>query len=379
MAHLNQGAPFVLIHQPYQHRGELLDVGSKLAQDGETVGLLASYDNVHEQGVISDVGKAGALAPRLADAGYRFDRKTIGRVNAASWIARPEPTSVHAWDQTVDEAAAAQRSLGLDAITTPAPELLGAHGVNELRASLDAARRGFGKRPANDPPWFARLTVHDEWLVKSSSRTALLNELSNLPEDLGVALHVRWRKTNPETDADLLQGLKTFALALAGDDRALLVLRSGIVGWLSLAWNVNALSAGLSLASWADSWRGGGGAKPNQPKPPNIKWFFESMLLRRFRKDEHDSLALQSNYLACACLYCSALQAGATWSPTAGQHALYALAELTNQIAAVPAGQRRQKVIDIVQKAEADWKQIVPPGLSSGQKPAHLQTWLQVL
>lgn len=378
MTQLNQGKPSLLIQQPYKHRAELLDVGAKLVSSGETVGFLASYDSVHAQGVSSGVADAAALAPRLADAGYRFDRKTIGGPKAAQWIARPAPATVGAWDKSVDEAAAAQRALGLSGITTPAPELVGAHGVNELRAALDAARRGYSKRPTSDPPWFARLTVHDEWLVNPVSRTAMLNEISNLPDDLGIALHVRWRKTNPETDADLLRGLKAFALALSNDDRALLLFRSGIVGWLSLAWGVNALSAGLSLASWSESWRGGGGAKPGQPKPPNIKWYFETSLLRRFRKDEHDNLAGLPNYPACGCTYCSGLTT--SWSPRrAEQHALYALARLTNEVAAVPASQRRQTVISIVQQARANWQQLVAKAISSTQKPGHLDAWLQVL
>jgi hypothetical protein len=200
-----------------------------------------------------------------------------------------------------------------------------------------------------------------------------------LPDGLGVALLVRWRKTNPETDLDLLQGLKAFALTLANDDRALVLLNSGIVGWLSLAWNVNAFSAGLSLASWSNTWRQGGGGKKGQPKPPNIKWFFEPRLLRRFTDDEHADLAAQTIYPPCTCFYCASLQAGAPWLPAAEQHSLYALAQLTNEVAAVSAVQRRQKVIDIVQQAQTDWNTLVPAALTGSQKPAHLTTWLQAL
>jgi hypothetical protein len=157
------------------------------------------------------------------------------------------------------------------------------------------------------------------------------------------------------------------------------MLSSGVVGWLSLAWNVNALSAGLSLASWAATWQRGGGAKPGQPKPPNIKWFFEPMLLRRFTEDEHNDLAAQQSYQPCTCFYCSSLGAGAVWDPTAKQHGLYALAALTRQVAAVPAAQRRQRVIDLVKQAESDWKNLVPAAVTVSQKPTHLTAWLQVL
>jgi hypothetical protein len=379
VAYLNNGKPFALLHQPYQLRGELLDVGSKLAGSAERVGFIAAYDCVHEQGVVADLGDVVSDL-RLADAGYRFGRIKIGgRIDAAPWIQRPEPNSTNAWDATINDAAAAQRELGLDAITTPGPELLGAQAISDLRASLDAARRGYASRPTNDPPWFVRVTVHDEWLVTPASRGALLNEISNLPEDVGVALRVRWRKNDPEMDADLLQGLKSFALTLANDDRALLLLNSGIVGWLSLAWNVNALSAGLSLRSWADSWQRGGGAKRGQPKPPDIKWFFEPMLLKRFTEEEHDDLVAQGAYEPCTCFYCSSLVAGAPWKATAYQHALYALAVLTNEVASAPATQRRQKVIDVVKRAESNWDRLIPPALTASLKPAHLTTWLQVL
>jgi hypothetical protein len=379
MTYLNQGRPVLLIHQPYQRRKDAVDVGLELTANNEPAGYLGSYDNVPKNAVDEGVSDAATLPLKLADAGYRFDRKTIGGTpKAASWIARATPNSNAAWDKTVDEAAAAQRALGLDAIITPSPEIDGAHAINTLRAAIDAARRGFAKKQAGDPPWFARLTLRDEWLVNKQDRVAVLNEVSNLPDDVGIALHVRWRKSNPETDAGLLEGLKLFALQLDNDDRPLILLNSGIIGWLSLAWGVNALSAGLSLASWAESWRGGGGAKAGQPKPPNIKWYFEPALLKRLPENEHALLAAQPSYNQCTCSYCSGLTT-TNWQPTAYQHALYALGVLTNQVAAVPAGQRQQRVLALVNAAESNWKALVPNTLSTTQKPVHLQGWKSVL
>ncbi len=377
---LNQGRPFLMLHQPYQRRADLLAVGAELAGSGVSAGLLVSYDNVHARGVGEDVNKAGQLRPVMADAGWRFGRKSTGGVATASWVARPEPNNNSSWDAAVSEAAEAQRGLGLDAIMTPALEIHGAHARSELQKPLEAARRGFRNRPAGDSPWFARLTLRDEWLADARLRTPLLNEISNLPDELGIALHVRWRKNNPETDDLLLGGLKSFALALAGDDRPLLLLQAGIVGWLSLAWDVAAFSAGLSYASWVDCWRGGGGAKPGQPKPPDIKWFFEPSLLRRFRDDEHDELTTQASYMSCACRFCSALNGGAAWLPTAQQHGLYCLGQLTETVASAPAGQRRQAIEAVIRQAENDWKKIVPQApLSPSPRPVHLQTWLRVL
>ena len=377
---LNGGRPFLMLHQPYQRRGDLLAVSGELTANGAGAGLLGSYENVHARGVGEDIRRAAQLSPLLADPGWRFGRPTSGGVARASWLVRSDPTNSVSWDVAVAEAAAAQRALGLDAIITPAPEIHGAHGRAQLQKPLEAARRRFRSRPSTDPPWFARLTLRDEWLLDSRLRTPLLNEISNLPDDLGIALHVRWRKTNPETDADLLSGLKSFALALAGDDRPLLLLQAGIVGWLSLAWDVVAFSAGLSYASWVDCWRGGGGAKPGQPKPPDIKWYFERSLLRRFRDDEHDDLAAQSAYQACACRFCGALAGGAAWLPAAQQHGLYSLGQLTNIVAVTPAGQRRQAVDAAIRRAQSDWANVVPRApLSPSPRPLHLQAWLRVL
>lgn len=377
---LNQGRPFLMLHQPYQRRAALLPVGAELAGDGVGAGLLVSYDNVHARGVTEDAGHAWQLRPVLADAGWRFGRETVGAAATASWLARAEPGGSPSWDAAVAEAAAAQRALGLDAIMTPAPEIHGAHGRAELQKPLEAARRGFRSRPANDPPWFVRMTLRDEWLADTRLRTPLLNEVSNLPDDLGIALHVRWRKTNPETDELLLGGLKSFALALAGDDRPLLLLQAGIVGWLSLAWDVAAFSAGLSNRSWVDCWQGGGSAKPGQPKPPDIKWFFEPSLLRRFRDDEHDELTAQAGYTTCACSFCGVVAGGAAWLPAAQQHGLYCLGRLTERVASVPAGQRRQAIEAVIRQAENDWKNIVPKAaLSPSPRPVHLQTWLRLL
>lgn len=378
MAYLNKGRPVLLIHQPYQRGGAALKVGIELAANKQQVGYLASYDNVRAGTVDKGLKDASNLPLRLADAGYRFDREMGAVPKAASWIVRPAPSSAATWDTTIDEAAAAQRALGLDAIITPSPEIGGAQAINMLRAAFDAARRGFAKKPAGDPAWFARLTLRDEWLVNKQNRVAILNEVSNLPDDVGIALHVLWRKTNPETDSGLLEGLKLFALQLKNDDRSLILLNSGVVGWLSLAWGVNALSAGLSGRSWATSWQRGGGAKKGQPKPPDINWYFEPSLLRRFDDKEHALLAAQPAYTQCTCAYCTALTT-TNWQPTAYQHALYALAVLTNQVAAKPAGQRRQQVLDLVNAAETKWNALVPNALSTTLKPTHLQTWKSVL
>src|SRR5579884_67247 len=135
MAYLNQGRPVLLIHQPYQRRADAVDVGIELTANNQLAGFLASYDNVPAAAVDKGVKDAANLPLKLADAGYRFDRKTIGgRPRAASWIARPAPKSVSDWDKAVDDAATAQRALGLDAIITPSPEIDGAQAINTLRA-----------------------------------------------------------------------------------------------------------------------------------------------------------------------------------------------------------------------------------------------------
>jgi len=112
---LNQGRPFLMLHQPYQRRADLLRVGAALAASGEGAGLLVSYDNARQSGVDEDAGKAGSLTPILGDAGWRFNREPDGQVARASWLAGREPSDTSSWDKAVSEAATAQRALGLDA------------------------------------------------------------------------------------------------------------------------------------------------------------------------------------------------------------------------------------------------------------------------
>lgn len=375
-----QRLPLVWLHQGWQGRDRLQPVAeaARLASE-EVPGLLLSYDNVHRLGVGQAAAGAGTV-PFAADAGFRYGRQQIGRVDAARWLQRAAPSTDAQWNRTITEAIHEQRALGpIRALTTPTLEFHGGHARSEIRRLLDAARRAYRARQASDPPWFVRLTVHDPWLLDSRLRLDLLNEIANLPDELGVALQVRWGRRDAADDVDALTALKEFALTLDRDERPLVLLHAGIVGWLALAWGGHGMSAGMSQRSWLDSTvvikqRKG------QPRAPKVNRYFDPGLLDQFVDRDFWRLRGTSGYKACSCALCAALATGASWEPAAPQHALYSLNELANSVWRPTTRARRDAVVSTVRAAEAYWTNVVPAAkLSPQPRPVRLQKWLQVL
>lgn len=377
-AHL--GLPLVWLHQGWQGRDALEPVANAARLAGkDSPGLLLSYDNVHRLGVGQAAAGAGTT-PFAADAGFRYGRQQIGRVDAAPWLQRATPTTDAQWNRAINEAIHEQRALGpVRALTTPTLEFQGGYARSEIRRLLDASRRAYRVRQAADPPWFVRLTVHDPWLLDQRLRLDLLNEIANLPDDLGVALQVRWGRRDAADDVDALAGLKEFAQTLDRDDRPLLLLHAGVVGWLALAWGARGLSAGLSRRSWLDSTVEIKQRK-GQPRAPKVNRYFDLNLLEQFVDRDFWRLRATAGYKACSCAFCVALATGSSWEPAASQHALYALNELANSVWRPTTRARRDAVISTVRAAEAYWSTIVPAAkLSPQPRPTRLQKWLQAL
>lgn len=375
-----QPLPLVWLHQGWQGRDALQPVADAARLAGRaSPGLLLSYDNVHVLGVGQAAASAGQT-PFAADPGFRYGRQTIGRVPAASWLQRNAPSTDAQWNHTITEAIGAQRALGpVRAVMTPTLEFHGGHARAEIRRLLDAARRAYRGRQTADPPWFVRLTIHDPWLLDRRLQTDLLNELANLPDDLGVALQVRWGRRDAADDVDALAALKAFATTLDRDERPLILLHAGIIGWLALAWGGHGFSAGISRQSWLDSTvvikqRKG------QPRAPKIDRYFDQHLLDFFVARDFWRLRGTGGYRACACAFCTALATGTAWDPAAAQHALYALNELANGVWRATTSARRGAVIAAVRAADAYWKTIVPAAnLRPQPRPTRLAKWLQVL
>lgn len=372
--------PLVWLHQGWQGRDALQTVANaaRLA-NRSTPGLLVSYDNVHVLGVVQAAAGPGHI-PVAADPGFRYGRQLIGRVPAAAWLQRNAPTTDAQWNRAISEAIAAQRALGsVAALMTPTLEFHGGHARTEIRRLLDATRRAYRMRRSGDPEWFVRLTIHDPWLLDQRLRTDLLNELANLPDDLGVALQVRWGRRDASDDVDALSALKAFATTLDRDDRPLILLNAGLVGWLALAWGGRGLSAGISRRSWLESTVEIKQRK-GQPRAPKVDRYFDQQLLDFFVARDFWRLRGTAGYRACACAFCTALSSGATWDPAAAQHALYALNELANGVWRPTTAARRAAVVAAVQAADAYWNTVVPAAnLRPQPRPTRLAKWLQVL
>jgi hypothetical protein len=366
--------PVLLLEQAYTQRALLPPVGLARETEGETPpGLLLSWEHVSQQGVEDGRRDAAPLTPVLADPGAcRFNRATIGgAAPAGAWIGRREPRSAAEWDATIAEGMAAQRTLEVDALIVPGKTLLQTDFPDGLQDALDAARRSHETRPSGDPEWLVRVCIYDIWLTDRSLRRTLLNQLTDLPDELGVALHVEWAKST-YPDNDLLTGLQTIVSVLAGDGRRVLVMESGLVGWLSIAWGAWGFTAGLARASWHRSRETVRRSNP----APRVEWYLEHQLLHHVRRSEHQRIAPSGRYEQCACAFCQQLvpTGEAAWDhKLASQHGLYALSELTDSVAAPTLQERRERVAGKIEEARALSTFL---RLTGEARPAHLDAWI---
>lgn len=367
--------PTFFVAQAYNQADCLPPIGRALAaQNRLMAGALVDYD-VRDQAKVEDVARSRApLDPLLADTGWRLERPKIDGKATASWIRRKAPTTRGEWTRFVDEAITAQRALGTDYLVVPGVEIHGAHRIDQLQRQVAAARSAYSARLAQDPDWLMRVCVHDEWIRDSQQRISLLDELSDLPDAFGVALHVRWGRRNVAIDRDSLEALSVVVRALARDDRDVFLLRSGVIGWLATAWGAAGWSAGLAKGSWSDE-----GRVPSRRAKgsTNKKWFFEHSLLQWVEDADHKRLAADAGYKSCKCSFCNQLTSGASWTPAAPQHALYALARLADKTAAATAADRAKAVRGALRRAQTDWSNCNAGQIlrTRAQAAPHLDLW----
>jgi hypothetical protein len=252
--------PTFFLSQAYKGAQHLPPIGAALQpRSRQMAGYVASFD-VRGQAQVEQAAKARTpLTPLLADPGWQFGRPKIANQPTTPWVRRNPPTSRTEWQTFVDDAIAAQRAIGADYLVVPGVEMAGGTGVTQLARQVAAVRAAFAAREASDPAWLARICIHDEWLLQAAQRTNLLDELSDLPDPVGVALHVRWGRRAASMDSASLGMLKVVVSRLAADDRDVILLSSGMIGWLATAWGAAGWSAGLSRSSWSDEGRIPGG------------------------------------------------------------------------------------------------------------------------
>jgi hypothetical protein len=335
---------------------------------------LLDFGAVHLRGVEEDATEAGKLAPVLAG-GSAYDTESKWNVPMAAWVQRAAPKTKSQWDATVREALAKQRNLGLDALTVPGVELEAGDYPKGLEIQVDAIRRAWAARPSDDPPWFAEVCLHDDWIINEVACRLVLNLLTDLPDEIGIALRIRFKRQEAAFSADPLKRLRLVVGVLADDGRRVLVVQGGIVGWLSIAWGAWGFSAGTSQSSWFYN-RTVFGRQKDQPAPPRAERYFERQLLHPVLSADHAKLKAGTGYVQCACTFCKRLESGA-WDHNVGaQHALYALAALTEAVQGADRAARRDAVRGTIEAAQnhwANWEGI--SGLSNRAQPAGLSVW----
>lgn len=371
-------APHFLLDQPYQKRNLLIQVGAEVVnQGGRPPGLLLHWGQVHDEGVIGDAASARHLAPILASPGaIRYGRDKIGgHKEAASWIRRKAPSTHTEWDQTVDEAMVAQQLLSAAGLIVPSRLLTQADWPDGLQAVLDAARRAAGRHPTAD--MLVNVIVEECWILDPRLRRTLLNQFTDLPENIGAAVHIHWAAPDVPDRGSSLDALRVVVSALAGDGRRVLLVETGRLGWLAIAWGAWGFTAGLSGASWT---RNTAVVRRARGQPATrIARIFDPNLLQHVRQATHARLLGQGGYQPCRCGFCQRQAGSSGWShDLSGQHALYALSRLTEQVAAPTLPQRHARVRAIVQNA-INFEAGLSFRLTGDSRPLHLPEWLAQL
>ena len=222
-----------LLDQPYSRRALLPPVGDQVnTQGGRVPGLLLHWGQVHDEGVVADAANAGRLKPILASPGAKgYEREKIGgHKQAADWIRRKAPQTDAEWDQTVDDAVAAQFQLRTAGLILPSRLLSQPDWPDGLQSALDAARRGAARHPTAD--MLVNLILGEPWILDPRLRRTLLNQFTDLPEDLGAAIHIHWSSPERPDQPASLEALRIVVSALANDGRrVLLVEAAGWAGW----------------------------------------------------------------------------------------------------------------------------------------------------
>jgi hypothetical protein len=174
-------------------------------------------------------------------------------------------------------------------------------------------------------------------------------------------------------DAARLGALRAVVRVLADDGRRVLVVQSGLIGWLSLAWGAWGFSAGMSQGSWFDS-REMIRRRAGSRSPARVERYLEPQLLHHVLAADHRRLARLQDHVPCRCRFCTQLS---PWNATtAAQHDLYALAELTQRVALGDRTARRDAVRDVIEAAQTQWASWrSTSGLSPRARPTQLATW----
>lgn len=370
--------PVFLIHQTFQGRSDLPPIG-KARKDagGSSPGLFLDFGAVHLRGIREDADKHNPLEPLLAGGAINDTKKRQHPL--APWAKRKAPESKAEWQKTVRQALEEQRSkLSPDALTVPGADLSTAAFPNVFERQNETIRRAWKNRPGGDPEWLAHFCLHDDWLKEPALRRFALNLITDLPDPIGIALQIRFSRRDRSADETVLRGLREIVRVLADDDRRVLLVKSGALGWLSIAWGAWGFTAGRSQGTWVDS-REVIRRRKGQPSPPRLERYFEPQLLHHVLDSDHRRFQAATGFQQCPCSFCQKMKT--SWSARpAAQHDLYVLSTLTQRVAVGDRTARREEVRKVVEDAQthwANWKSIT--GLSPRAQPTHLVTWRSLL
>jgi hypothetical protein len=292
-----------------QNSDELVGLAADLERTGSRPGVVFVPVGAPERlKRLYQLARGGGEA-FLAPSGFLLDRKeSPQRRKNFPWLeqAYRRPTDVAGWAQWMEHALEHQLSEDLrgnaaepSLLVTPAPQLTGAAGTQELYDIVDAATAARDSTAGGRECWL-EIVVDRDYLRQEARLTELANTIvtAGFP---GVVFRCFHSELPPVSDRRLLEGLRELVEGCAGADIGFFLPNSGWLGWLAMAWGSMAFSGGLARSSWYDRMPG---AMANVPKRQMI---FEHQLIRHVDWTLHTSLMKVPEYRACACASCEAM------------------------------------------------------------------------
>lgn len=265
-------------------------------------------------------------------------------------LARPPKRAVYAFSETknipaIDASPAkadgwlqdivrTQVALGASAIITPSVLLASNHGETELRQMLAWAAQARKTPEAKGEKFLTALSLHRDWVARPARREVLLNTLTDT-DDEGFYFVVQW-DSPAKGDQQLanqagLGGLAEIAEVLRGDDRDVVLARTGLAGWMLMSLGANAFTASPFPAHvLRDPIKFA--RKKGGPSIPRVPLYLDRLLLSYVPFARMNAVNQVSGIDACGCADCVTLASGYADRP-AFRHYLGALADLSEKTA----------------------------------------------
>lgn len=378
--------PTLIVHRSYHHAGQLPDLvvrAQRVCAADAAVAVATRLPLQAPQAARAFLDSVPTATLRIADPeihtlpgpAHAPHLKQLKQAAKYRYGGVPVPaTPNQGW---VLDVLDAQHGAGANVMLSASGWVGTAQGRQQLATAMSFVAATRAELGADDP-MFVNLTLDSAWLVNSSLRAQLLQEIVESAERLWW-LRVMWPplKPNPYSqliDASLLDGYNELAQVASNERKVVLLPNSGLTGWVATALGASGFSTGMSGPERAylnlPPQGGGGGGTPRRR-------FFERNLLHTILRADQAQLMRQSSYQRCACAYCRQLANGPWQKDQEHLHYLHNVAELT---ATLGRTGRKAAAHTRVQQAVTFNASLTGAARLTGESdPKHLDQWETLL